>query len=241
MKHALKRALKRNRIVHRLRGCPHIRCRSWEEAKGRCTGLRYGDDGLDGARIQGAGDVVAPEHPILGPVVRQTGASVIVDLGGGVGEIARGIVTAIPGTSVIIVEQEGIVARARSTPGVTFSLEITPCDVFFTSSCLNYVDDHLSYIEKGFEAAHRAAVFARNAFSERDEFHVQRMRLSKNGPPGVMGDAWTDLAHHTVRESDIVSIGKCHGFDLARRIPAEIEESLTGRSYDVSLVFLKRH
>jgi hypothetical protein len=185
--------------------------------------------------------MAAPEHPVLGLVVRQTGARIIVDFGGGVGEVARGIVAAIPGTTVVVVEQAGILSRAKGTPGVTFSSEIGQCDLFFTSSCLNYVDNHLRYVEKGFESARCAAVFSRNAFSEQDEFHVQRMRLNKNGPLGVTGDAWTDLAHHTVRESDIVSIGKRYGFQLTKRIPAAVDESLTGRSYDVSLVFLKRH
>ncbi len=166
-------------------------------------------------------------------------------LGGSVGELAEDFLRIYPEARCSVVENPTMVALMSSHPRIAFVTEIPPlCDIFFSSSTLQYIEKPYDVLEAGFASAKHAVVLTRNCFCERDGFRVQRTNLFRNGsgpiPPGFK-DARVSYPHRTVKESEVHRIAARHDFECIARIDEPIEFGHGHQAYGAQIVFSKRY
>ena len=165
----------------------------------------------------------------------------ITDFGGGTGDLGIELLDVLPASKYTVVENPTLVALMHGKAAVKFTTAMPPeCDVFFTSSTIQYIDDPMAVLKEGLGGARLAAVLARNSFSEVESFHVQRSWLFDNGtgpiPPGYSNQR-ISYPHRTIRESAVMKLAHELGFRCQSRLE-EISGS-RGDSYGKQLVFVR--
>jgi putative methyltransferase (TIGR04325 family) len=166
----------------------------------------------------------------------------ITDFGGATGDLGQAFLSAYPSGRYIVVENPTMVELMRGKTAVEYTTEIPrQCDVFFTSSTLQYLGNPMKVWEDGLRSAKTAAILTRNSFSETEVFRVQRSNLFNNGmgpiPPGYQ-DVQITYPHRTIPESAIMALARAMGFRCMSRLE-EASGSLAD-SYGKQLVFLRQ-
>jgi putative methyltransferase (TIGR04325 family) len=218
---------------------------SWEAA---CAGAGSYDDGLvNRFRVERhelyASDGSALKNCVLNIVAQRfpDAGLTVTDFGGATGILGTDFLKAFPRSDYVVVENPTMVSLMQGRSPVKFSTEMPPaCDIFFTSSALQYVDDPLAVLKQGFSSATRAVILVRNSFSETETFHVQTSRLFANGMgpiPHGYSDCEISYPHRTIRESDVMTLAEGAGFTCVARLE-EISGAI-GDSYGRQLVFLR--
>jgi len=155
---------------------------------------------------------------VLGPT------ATITDFGGATGEIGRSLKKIFPSIEYTVVENPTM--AALMTPreqSIAFRTSIPEsCDIFFTSSTLQYLPEPYELLEKGLRSARFGALLARNSFSAEPIFRVQRSHLFENGrgaiPPGFQ-NILVSYPHQTIQEDRVMEIARKAGFMLVSRNP----------------------
>lgn len=167
---------------------------------------------------------------------------VVTDFGGATGDLGADFIAAFPGSRYVVVENETMVGLMQGASAVEFSTSIpSSCDIFYTSSTLQYLDDPLGVLAAGLDSARQFAVLVRNSFSDTDAYHVQTSPLFNNGSgPIPAGFQNTDITypHRTVKEGEIMSLAASKGFECIARLE-EWSGALMG-SYGKQLIFRRR-
>jgi len=166
----------------------------------------------------------------------------VTDFGGATGDLGQAFLQAYPSSQYIVVENPTMVELMRGkTPVQYTTLMPEQCDVFFTSSTLQYLDDPMKILKEGLCSAKQAAVLTRNSFSETETFREQRSHLFDNGmgpvPPGYH-NIQVSVPHRTIRESTVLELAHSMGFRCVARLE-EASGSLPG-SYGKQLVFFRQ-
>ena len=166
----------------------------------------------------------------------------ITDFGGATGDLGQAFLEAYPSSKYVVVENPTLVEFMRGKTSVEYATSMPECcDVFYTSSTLQYLDDPMKILEIGLRSARLGAVLTRNSFSESDTFRVQRSNLFDNGmgpiPAGYQNIEIT-YPHRTIRESMVQNLARELGFRCIARLE-EASGSLAG-SYGKQLVFFRR-
>jgi len=189
-------------------------------------------------------DAAVLQGNILGLTVLalQETALAITDFGGATGDLGQSFLQAYPAGSYVVVENPTMVGLMQGKTPVRYTTVIPQqCDVFFTSSTLQYLDDPMKVLEEGFRSAKRAAILTRNSFSETETFRVQRSFLFDNGmgpiPQGYQ-NVQISYPHRTIRESAVLELARNAGFRCVARLE-EASGSLPD-SYGKQLVFLRQ-
>jgi putative methyltransferase (TIGR04325 family) len=166
----------------------------------------------------------------------------ITDFGGATGDLGEGFLKAYPSGRYVVVENPTLVRLMQGRTPVQYSLSMPDrCDVFFTSSTLQYLHEPMRILEAGLQSAKLAAVLARNSFSETDAFRVQQSNLFDNGIgpiPAGYDNVQITYPHRTIRESAVLDLAHAMGFRCVSRLE-EASGSLEG-SYGKQLVFLRQ-
>jgi putative methyltransferase (TIGR04325 family) len=177
---------------------------------------------------------------ILGLTARLAGKQdlSITDFGGATGDLGADFLAAFPAGSYTVVENPTLVSLMSNQGPVRFATEIPGrCDIFYSSSCLQYLVDPVGVLADGFASAKLAVVLVRNSFSDAERFYVQRSRLFDNGGgplPEGFENCWISYPHRTLVEQDVAALAASQGF----RCIARLEEPKTfPRSYSKQLVF----
>jgi len=166
----------------------------------------------------------------------------ITDFGGATGDLGQAFLKAYPSSRYVVVENPTMVGLMRGKTPVQYTTTMPEyCDVFFSSSTLQYLDDPMKILAEGLRSAKLAAILTRNSFSETETFRVQQSPLFNNGvgpiPPGYQ-NVQISYPHRTIRESAALDIARDMGFRCVSRLE-EVSGSLTG-SYGKQLVFLRQ-
>jgi putative methyltransferase (TIGR04325 family) len=167
-------------------------------------------------------DVEILHLPLIWMVKTLGGVASITDFGGATGEIGRALRNAFPSVQYTVVENPTMVAlMTPKDPSITFDTSLpNECDIFFTSSTLQYLPDPYGMLDQGLRSARYAALLARNSFSESPIFRVQRSRLFENGrgtiPPGFQ-NIEISYPHQTIQEKRVLEIADRAGFMLVSR------------------------
>jgi putative methyltransferase (TIGR04325 family) len=166
----------------------------------------------------------------------------ITDFGGATGDLGEAFLHAYPSSRYVVVENPTMVGLMRGKTPVQYTTGMPEyCDVFFTSSTLQYLDDPMKILGEGLRSAKLAAILTRNSFSETETFREQRSHLFDNGmgpvPPGYR-NIQVSVPHRTIRESTVLSLAQHMGFRCVARLE-EASGSLTD-SYGKQLVFLRQ-
>jgi putative methyltransferase (TIGR04325 family) len=221
---------------------------SWAEAS--AVQGNYNDDVINRFRQErsalNGGRAVRLDKGLLYAVAAAMGGKVsITDYGGATGDFGRALLDAMPDISYCVVENPVLVKlMPLSAGGVTFSNEMpNECDVFFTSSTLQYLPNPYEVLERGFDSARRAIVLERNTFSNREVIRLQRSSLFANGagkiPPGYK-DVPITYPHRTIIEQRIHEIAARHGAHLVARLPEESDVFGAAGVNGMKLVFFKK-
>lgn len=152
-------------------------------------------------------------------------APVVVDFGGATGDVALQLADFVPGVRFVVVETPGM-ARACADIFTHCAFSDTPpadCDVFYSSSTLQYVPDPHAVLAAGFRAARRAVILTRNTFADRRTFHVQQSRLGNNGggdilPKGFDPRRLLRYPHGTLIYDEVLRLAGAEGWTLRLRI-----------------------
>jgi putative methyltransferase (TIGR04325 family) len=182
-------------------------------------------------------------HSVLGLVLRLLGKSdpLITDFGGATGDLGADLYLTYPRATYTVVENSALVelvgAKLR---GVLFSDTLPPsCDVFFSSSTLQYLKDPLSIVRAAAASTQTAIVLVRNCFSDRQRFSVQRSPLFDNGA-GPIPAGWQNreisYPHRTLIETDLISLVESYGFVCIANLEEHSGAAMHG-TYGRQLVF----
>jgi len=164
--------------------------------------------------------------PLTGIVKVLGGKAAITDFGGATGEIGRALKKIFPDVQYTVVENPTMAAlMATRDQTVQFSTSLPEsCDVFFTSSTLQYLPEPYELLVKGLRSARFAALLARNSFSKSPIFRVQQSYLFENGR-GVIPEGFKNVRisypHQTIQEDRVLELADKNGFMLASRIPKD--------------------
>ena len=166
----------------------------------------------------------------------------ITDFGGATGDLGQAFLHAYPSSRYVVVENPTMVGLMRGKTPVQYTTDMPEhCDVFFTSSTLQYLDDPMKMLGEGLRSAKLAVILTRNSFSETETFRVQRSNLFDNGmgpiPPGYQ-NIQISYPHRTIRESAVLDLARGMGFRCVSRLE-EASGSLMD-SYGKQLVFLRQ-
>ena len=253
---SLKRAAKRVvppllwDMAEKLAAFPWRRFDTWESAAASCTS--YEDDLFNRFRVarhelnrKNNRLVDLQGNALLWVASMLPGTLSVTDFGGATGEFGEALQSQRPNVVYTVVENSALVAALASRrESIGFSTAIPPeCDVFFSSSSLQYIADPYGVFAAGLRSAHRAVVLVRNNFSERDSIRVQRSQLFHNGggaiPPGF-SNATITYPVRTVSERLLQDMASEAGFKMIARVP-ERSEGLAhlDRAYSVQLVFMR--
>jgi hypothetical protein len=79
---------------------------------------------------------------------------VVTDLGGATGDLGEDFIAAFPGSKYFVVENATLVRLMQGRSSVEFSQNIPPsCDIFYTSSTLQYLEDPMGVLSLGLDTA----------------------------------------------------------------------------------------
>lgn len=180
--------------------------------------------------------VLALLIPLLG---RDTFA--VTDLGGATGDLGADVLLAYPKASYTVVENPTLIGLMAGRSALAFRPDLPErCDIFFTSGTLQYLDEPMAMLERGFRSAGSLAALVRNSFADRELFHVQRSRLFANGAgpiPAGYADRTISYPHRSLVEAEVMQLARDCGFECI----AKLEESsgaLYGQ-YGRQLVFAR--
>ena len=154
------------------------------------------------------------------------GSPYITDFGGATGEIGRALKKTFPNVQYTVVENPTMAAlMATRDQTIKFSTLLPEnCDVFFTSSTLQYLPEPYELLAKGLRSARFAALLARNSFSKSPIFRVQHSYLFENGR-GAIPEGFQNVRisypHQTIQEDRVLEIADKSGFMLVSRIPKD--------------------
>jgi putative methyltransferase (TIGR04325 family) len=166
---------------------------------------------------------------------------VVTDFGGATGDLGLEFLDAFPGSTYHVVENGTLVAMMRDASEVNFTTEVPgSCDIFFTSGTLQYVDEPMEVLRRGFDSASSAVILTRNSFSETEKFRVQQSWLFENGTgpiPEGFANRRISYPHRTIRESEVLAIAGSADWECVARL----EETGSSRgAYAKQLVFLRK-
>jgi putative methyltransferase (TIGR04325 family) len=174
-----------------------------------------------------------------------TGPIVVTDFGGATGEFGEALQSSRREVAYTVVENAALVAAMRdNSPSIRFSTEIpSECDVFFTSSSLQYVEDPYGVLAIGFKSARQAVILVRNNFSQRNVIRIQASPLFNNGggaiPAGFKNSKFT-YPVRTINEQKVREIAAASGFRLVARVAEQAEGiAFLDEGHSAQLVFLK--
>lgn len=232
-------------LLNALTGAGGKKCSSWQQAcalaeaydadlVNRFRVERHALRTVDGSILQGS------VLNLVALALNRPGLAV-TDFGGATGDLGLEFLNAHPASNYIVVENPTMVGLMQGKTAVNFTTDIPPeCDIFFTSSTLQYLADPMTVLRKGLESARLAAILTRNSFSETESFHVQKSWLFDNGagpiPPGY-STRRISYPHRTIQESKIMSLAREMGFHCQSRLE-EVSNS-RGGSYGKQLVFFR--
>lgn len=164
------------------------------------------------------------QHNILALLIRLLDREdfAVTDLGGATGDLGADVLLRHPGARYTVVENPTLVGMMAGRSAVAFQPELPArCDIFFTSGTLQYLDEPMAVLERGFRSAGALAAMVRNSFSDREQFHVQSSRLFANGtgpiPPGF-SDRTISYPHRSLVEADVVQLASDCGLDCIARL-----------------------
>jgi putative methyltransferase (TIGR04325 family) len=199
---------------------------SWQAAAAASVG--YEDETLSSFKIKRAaqrkvdGSLLATNMLYLTALAVGKPDIAVTDLGGSVGDLGQDFLDAFPQATYTVVENPTIVRMLQGPGRVRFS-EAVPaaCDIFFTSGTLQYLEDPMAVMSRGFASAGYAAILARNSFCDVDLFRVQRSKLFDNGS-GDIPDGYKNVnvsyPHRTLKEAIVREIAEKHGLRCIARI-----------------------
>jgi putative methyltransferase (TIGR04325 family) len=163
----------------------------------------------------------------------------ITDFGGATGDLGLDVLRAHPAARYTVVETEALVARIGARGRVAFTTAIpAACDIFFTSGTVQYLDDPMGALRRGFESARRFAVLARNSFADREVIRVQRSGLFENGSgpvPKGFRDRTISYPHRTLVEREVRHLAQECGLTCVAAVD-EVGGAVAG-SYGRGLIF----
>jgi putative methyltransferase (TIGR04325 family) len=174
-----------------------------------------------------------------------TGELSVTDFGGATGEFGEALMLSRPAVKYTVVENPALVAALdKKSSSIRFCTDIpSECDVFFTSSSLQYVEDPFGVLAIGFKSARQAVILVRNNFADRDVIRVQASPLFNNGGGAIpAGFKNTKITYpvRTISESRVRAIAAEAGFKLIARVPEEAEGlAFLDNCYSAQLVFIK--
>ena len=219
---------------------------SWEDACARAGS--YAADYVNRFRVmRGAGyipDGSFLRANILAIAARscdKTGME-ITDLGGSTGELGADLLLRYPHSHYTVVENETLVelmTKERLRSEIFFSTTLPEtCDIFYTSGTLQYLEDPMDTLGRGFKSARHAAILRRNNFSEIEKFDIQTSRLHHNGAgpvPANFPDQEISYPRRTLVEAQIVSLARSEGFELVAGLSGD--DGAGEGNYGKQLVF----
>jgi putative methyltransferase (TIGR04325 family) len=220
---------------------------SWKQA--REAAGSYSDRMVNDFRAKRSAGRKVDGSALLGSVlnlVAQMATSqsglVVTDLGGATGDLGEDFIAAFPGSKYFVVENETMVRLMQGRSSVEFTQNIPPsCDIFYTSSTLQYLEYPMDVLRLGLDTAKQFVVLVRNSFSDTDAYHVQVSPLFNNGigpiPTGFK-NADISYPHRTLKESEVMALAASKGFECVARLE-EASGALFG-SYGKQLVFRRR-
>lgn len=224
---------------------------SWNDAAAAAR-TNYDADLLNGFRVYRAlinRKLVAKINPMLLSAVRGGPRPMYVtDFGGSTGEMGRALLGAEHGIRYRVTESAGMLDWIKAHPkagarGVLFTNDLLNSTVFYSSGTIQYLPEPYELLHRAFKSAWHAVVLARNCFSERTLYRVQRSRLFDNGMgevPRGYDNVEIRYPHQTIRETKVLQIAKSHGFRLTVR--AEDDHGVIPYSdfvYGASLTFVR--
>ena len=165
----------------------------------------------------------------------------VTDLGGGTGDLGADLRLIYPQATYTVVENPTLVGLVRGElRGVLFSATIPPvCDIFFSSSTLQYLDDPEGVLRAGIATARHAVVLVRNCFSDRVRFGVQKSPLFDNGI-GPIPRGWKNqeisYPHRTLIEREVIATVEAQGFTCLANLEEHSGAAVLD-SYGRQLVF----
>ncbi|HWE72515.1 MAG TPA: hypothetical protein VG328_05090 [Stellaceae bacterium] len=165
----------------------------------------------------------------------------VTDFGGGTGDLGVDLRAVYPLATYTVVENPTMVELVgNELRGILFSNTIPPvCDIFFSSSTLQYLEDPEYLLKRGISTAHHAVVLVRNCFSDRVRFGVQKSALFDNGigpiPPGWQ-NRQISYPHRTLIEKEVISTVESHGFTCVANLEEHSGAAMPG-TYGRQLVF----
>lgn len=176
---------------------------------------------------------------------RITGAGSFVDFGGSTGELCMAFREVLPHCSFIVVENASLVAAARDFRSDITFLPALPdkFDVFYSSGTLQYLEEPYLLWRKALSRTGQVAFLARNAFSHRPIYTVQKSRLFDNGAgaiPEGFADGWVQYPHQTISEKMICEIAEAQGFQLLHRAAGRNSGAIASESYGADLLFARK-
>ncbi len=171
------------------------------------------------------------KNTVLGLVSRLLGKPdpLITDFGGSTGDLGADLRIVYPQATYTVVENPTLVGLVKGEwRGVSFSTVIPPtCDIFFSSSTLQYLDDPEVILKTGIASARHAVVLVRNCFADCARFGVQKSPLFDNGV-GPIPAGWQNreisYPHRTLVEKEVISTAEALGFTCI----ANLEEHSRG-------------
>lgn len=208
----------------------------------------YASESLTAFRIARAKRNEGLEAAMVNPspefVERIKGASSFVDFGGSTGEFCMVIKQKLPHCQFTVVENAALVAAARELrPGISFA-DMLPdnFDVFYSSGTLQYLKEPYLLWRKALSRTRQVAFLARNAFSHRPAYTVQKSRLFDNGAgaiPEGFSDGWIQYPHQTISEQIIHEMAEAQGFKLLHREGGKNSGAIASDSYGADLLFTR--
>jgi hypothetical protein len=165
----------------------------------------------------------------------------VTDLGGATGDLGADVLERHPRARYTVVENATMAELMAGRSAVTFTPTIPEhCDIFITGATLQYLDDPMAALERGFRSAKSLAALVRNSFADREIFHVQKSWLFHNGagpiPPGY-ANRKISYPHRSLVEADVHALA----LDCGLHCIASLEEysgALFGQ-YGRQLVFAR--
>jgi len=209
---------------------------TWQAAA-ESAGVGYSEQSLNQCRVarRRLTTMSTPDSPLTSLI--ENGFRV-TDFGGAAGDLGDLIIKTHPTIHYTVVETPSMVnLMQQEDTRVIFTSEIPEeCDVFFSSSTLQYLSNPYEILKTGFATAKRYAVIVRNNFADHERFFVQRSRLFDNGSGTVPAGFKNDVLRYplrTIQEGKVHDIARESGFYLHEAIQHSGSEYKHGYSKDL--------
>ncbi len=209
----------------------------WEAAEKEAGPNAYTNSILNEFRIARGreADPSAMDH-VLASVIRD--GYRITDFGGSTGHLGQLLIARNSSISYTVVENPTMVELMQSQDSpVKFSTAIPKeCDIFYSSSTIQYVSDPYGALTEGFGSARHYAILVRNHFADVERFTVQRSRLFDNGS-GPLPSGFKNLVlrypRRTIQEKKVLGLAQDCGFALDQAHEDRRNEYKGGYSRDL--------